>query len=208
MNSSSNARDEFRLQCNGLLGLELAHHVKQNPADWETIFQLYDLPLARRLGCDAEQLAKLRGYLNFIDPPVLGCGEDWPVEAIGLDDHALADNRRAELVFFDSGEEPELPGDPPGSDLYGHQRYRAEYLPADPTSYEGSRDYEVWVELRDHWLHAVAANENYTLRGPIPTQPMTRLGTLDGVGRLRETELPPGDYLIEVGDGFAVVGAR
>lgn len=57
-------------------------------------------------------------------------------------------------------------------------------------------------------MHETLAFTDYRLRGPIPTCPHHRQGTTDGRGRLREGELAPGDYVVEVGDSFAVVGAR
>ncbi len=205
------ARDAFRLRCNQELaefGISLERHVKQNVADWQAIAALYDRALQARLGCDADELAELRAKLSFLGPAILGCGERWPAEAIGLDVHALEDNRRVELLFFDPGEAPELADDPPGVDIYGRGEYLPEYLPPDPHSYEGLRDYEVWVQLRDHWVSEPLPGANYELWGPVPNETFRRSGTTDSDGRLREVEVAPGDYVVQIGESFTVAGAR
>jgi hypothetical protein len=120
------ARAEFRRCCDALLGTTLKQNVKQNPGDWQAIFDLYEIAVAGYLACRPEDLPALRGAISFADPPVIACGERWPVVGVGQDGVAERLNRRVEVNFFQPGELPDAHGseDPPGEALYASGRYR------------------------------------------------------------------------------------
>lgn len=184
--------------------------VAQNVKDWTAIYDLYDRDLAQRLGCSVNELAGQRSALVTIDPASIACGEHWPVEATGQDNHASQTNRRVDILFFDTDEVPTgLPGAPPGTPIYGESIYKSEYIPVAPGGDpSASIDYELWLELRDHWFMNPVPSASYSIRGPLPERTYERSGTLDEGGRLREQELPPGVYLVVVGESFTIAGSR
>jgi len=90
---------------------------------WGAFFDCYELALQRELGEDTESLKDLRQKLRFTDPEreSLGFSEYFPIEELGVNDFRSQANRRVELLFFESGEEPDLvqaADDPETSDLY------------------------------------------------------------------------------------------
>ncbi|MGH1345943.1 MAG: OmpA family protein [Nannocystales bacterium] len=204
------ARDEFRRKCEEELGVTLGHDVEQNEGDWKAIFDLYDRHLASILRVRVEEVAGPRGDLSSLEPPAIGCGEAWPVEAIGVDDHASEDNRRVDVLFFDPEEIPDdVGGDAPGLAIYGKNAFKPEYMPVgalgDPS---GLADFELFLELRDHWIAARLASKAYEIRGPLPERRHVRVGTTDADGRLREAELSVGEYLVMCEGAFTVAGAH
>jgi hypothetical protein len=97
------------------------------PLTWGAIFDCYEAALRDELGEDAAGLRALRDGLRFVDDArrALGFSEYFPVEELGVDNFKSQANRRAEVLFFDSGEEPDLAAaenDPETADLYlpGH----------------------------------------------------------------------------------------
>lgn len=92
------------------------------------------------------RLQPLRDALNFAVPErkTVGCGENWPIDAAGMDGHPSRTNRRVEIVFFEAGEAPLLPCHPsPGKcekdrcDMYGNMFFnltpiKVDALPLQP----------------------------------------------------------------------------
>jgi outer membrane protein OmpA-like peptidoglycan-associated protein len=90
---------------------------------WGAFFDCYEFALLQELGEDAAGLAALRGKLVFADDgrKALGFGEHFPIEELGVDNFRSQTNRRVEILFFESGEEPDLAhaeNDPETSELY------------------------------------------------------------------------------------------
>lgn len=69
-------------------------------------------------------------------------------------------------------------------------------------------DYEVWIRAFDHWAVAPIRLTSYTLTGPLPGNAVTRQGSTDGKGDLRERYLPAGEYTLKFGQAEATVAAR
>jgi outer membrane protein OmpA-like peptidoglycan-associated protein len=93
------------------------------PLTWGAIFDVYELGLRQELDEDEAGVAELRKALVFVDDKrkALGYGEHHPVDQVGRDNVRSQSNRRVELLFFDSGEEPDLvlaESDPDISELY------------------------------------------------------------------------------------------
>ena len=197
-------RDHVRSWAAQVLG------VADAPDDWAAMFDLYDQHLAAILRVPAEDLAKLRQDVSFTDPAALGCGEEFPVDAVGVDGHASADNRRVDVLFFDEEELPEdLGAEPPGVAVYGGDRYKREYMPVGALgSPAGHADFELFLELRDHFFVKSIASKPYEVRGPLPESTHVRAGVTDAKGRLREAELGVGEYLVLCDGGFTVAGSR
>lgn len=109
------------------------------PLTWGAFFDCAELSLQRELGVDAAGLAELRTKLEFVDDArrALGFSEFFPVEELGVDDFRSELNRRAEILFFDSGEEPDLAdaeGDPETAELYLPGHFVRSPIPVPATS--------------------------------------------------------------------------
>jgi outer membrane protein OmpA-like peptidoglycan-associated protein len=93
------------------------------PLTWGAIFDCYEFALQQELGEDAAGLASLREALVFVDDDRKGLGfsEYFPIEELGVDNYRSQANRRVEIIFYESGEEPDLEhaeGDPETSEVY------------------------------------------------------------------------------------------
>ena len=104
------------------------------PISWGAIFDCYEFALQQELGETPSGVATLRSQLTFADPEheSLGFSEFFPIEELGVDSFRSQQNRRVELLFFESGEEPDITdaaNDPETSDLYLPGFYQRESLP-------------------------------------------------------------------------------
>jgi outer membrane protein OmpA-like peptidoglycan-associated protein len=109
------------------------------PLTWGAFFDCFELSLQRELGVDVAGLAELRAELEFADDArkALGFGEFFPIEELGVDDFRSELNRRTEILFFDSGEEPDLAeaeNDPETAELYLPGRFVRLPIPVPSTS--------------------------------------------------------------------------
>lgn len=173
------ARNNFRERMNDEYGTALELGTKQSPADWEAYFTLYDEALAERLEGSLDDLARIRGELEFTDPAAIGCGEAFPAAQPDQNNLASKTNRRVDLVFFAEDELPdELPGDPPGHPLYGTKDYRAKYLPLDPST----ADFPVRLRLVDEGEPIAGETWRVERGGELVAQ-----GKTDGDGLVRAT---------------------
>lgn len=186
---TQHARERFRARYNEDFSASIAVHGPQSEDDWKAFFDLYDVCVAQLMGVATTALPGLRGGLVFLDPPTMGCGEQWPKEGRSEDNLRSAVNRRVELVFFDEGEIPDLAGEtPPGASLYGDdRRFPKRRIPIGGASF-------VELEVVDLGGNEVRS-EAYELDLP---HGVTRTGTLDEHGRLRLTGLPPGDCTLRL----------
>ena len=99
-------------------------------ADWEAVFDAYDLELADKLVTDPGRLSSLRAQIRFTEPAFLGCSEHWPTERPEAPDTEAAD-RRVDVLFFAEDALPDLPGSPPGAAIYGEGAYERNYMSVD-----------------------------------------------------------------------------
>lgn len=93
------------------------------PVTWGAIFDVMEFALLQELGTSAESLQEMRQELKWVDENIksLGFGERYPVDKLKRDNTAMKENRRVEILFFDSGEEPDLAlakSDPDITELY------------------------------------------------------------------------------------------
>ena len=108
-----------------------------NDETWIAYFNCYEDALADELGVDRDELAGLRAGLRFVEPRVVGCGENHPLEAENVDEFRSQTNRRVEVLFFDPSEQPALPChaagpgtcDPTQCELYDPKKFRRRVLP-------------------------------------------------------------------------------
>lgn len=117
---------------------------------WGAFFDCYEFALKDELGEDDAGLAELRSFLIFVDDrhQFLGFGEHFPIEELGVDEFRSQTNRRAEILFFEPGEEPDLDhaaDDPQTSELYLPGNYAQQSLPA-PVS-KNAHDFAVPVRI-------------------------------------------------------------
>lgn len=104
------------------------------PKTWGAMFDVYQFGLRDELGEDEDGLAELRDKLAFVDDErkALGFSEHHPVDQVGRDNVRSQSNRRVELMFFDTGEEPDLvlaESDPDVSELYLPAEYEHQTIP-------------------------------------------------------------------------------
>lgn len=186
---SRGARERFRARYADEFGTAIPVHGPQGPDDWKAFFDLYDASLAQLLGTTTDDLPSLRQKLVLLDPPTLGCGEQWPKEGRAVDDLRSEVNRRVELVFFDVGEVPDFASEtPPGASLYGNaRRFPRRRIPIGGAAF-------VELEVVDLGGNPVQG-EAYELDLP---HGVTRTGALDARGRLRLEGLPPGECTLRL----------
>jgi N-acetyl-anhydromuramyl-L-alanine amidase AmpD len=188
---SQAARERFRARYDEEFGASIAVRGSQREDDWRAFFDLYDASLAQLLGVATSDLPGLRQKLVLLDPPTMGCGEQWPKEGREVDDLRSEVNRRVELVFFDDGEVPDLASEtPPGASLYGDERrFPKRRIPIGGAAF-------VELEVVDLGGNPVPS-EAYELDLP---HGVTRTGSLDARGKLRLEGLPPGDCTLRLPD--------
>jgi hypothetical protein len=161
------------------------------PEDFGAFYDFYEITLARLLEMEPGDLAQERGALSFCDPPILGCGEAFNVEKLG-DERRSAVNRRVEVLFFKSGQEPKTSTVPPGIDIYGGLLYER-------------RPIKVRSPLHLSLIGAdgkPASGAAYVLRWPDGQE---RRGSLDGDGKATLTDAPGGECTLQYPDSEWVV---
>ena len=187
--TSQAARERFRARYNEEFAASIPVRGPQGEADWKAFFDLYDASIAQLMGVTTDDLPAARARLVLLDPPTLGCGEQWPKEGRDVDDLRSEANRRVELVFFDEGEVPDFASEtPPGASLYGSERrFPRRRIPIGGAAF-------VELEVVDLGGNAVRS-EAYELDLP---HGVTRTGALDEHGKLRLEGLPPGDCTLRL----------
>jgi protein-arginine deiminase len=82
---------------------------------WGAFYDCYERELGEMQGTETESLAEKRGKIKFVSEEYknLACGESHPIEEKDQDNYRSQINRRVEVIFFDTGEEPEINCPPP-----------------------------------------------------------------------------------------------
>ena len=78
------------------------------PHTWGAIFDVYMDTLAGLLDTDSDGLSDLRSKVQFLGPKTVGCGQNFPILEEDGSKYRSAEDRRAEILFFDPGEESRL----------------------------------------------------------------------------------------------------
>ena len=129
---SRDARDRFRVRYNDEFSAAIPESGKQNAQDWMAFFDMYDLAVANAMGVGTADLQQVRERLRPATPAILGCGEHWPQESIGLDGYESSTNRRVDVLFLDQEEGEDLTiGDFPGEAIYDGSRFDLHAVPVD-----------------------------------------------------------------------------
>ncbi len=124
------------------LGKKIAVDGDVGDETWGAIFDVYMVALRNRLAAKTDaELADWRKHLRWLDParPVVGCGENHPIEEPQRKDYRSQTNRRVELLFFDPANRPRLDCHPAkgGStpelcEIYDLGCYQRIYIPCEP----------------------------------------------------------------------------
>lgn len=148
--ASQKALKELRRRFSAEVGPPIPQSGPITVADWGAFFDLYEQDLARQAGVEVSGLAARRANVRYVEPrPRVGCGEHFPIEAVGVDGFKSSTNRRVELLFFDPGEEPALAChagptcNPAACDLYRPGSYKPTYLPVDVEELRGAGTWDV-----------------------------------------------------------------
>lgn len=140
----------FQTTYNQAFGQSIAADGDVGHDTWGAFFDLYMDMVENLCETDDAGLEQLRSNLNFIDPKVVGCGENWPIEEPQRQNYRSQINRRVEILFFDPGQEPKLdchPGKactPILCEIYNLKMYRFTVIPVMPSAPKGI---EVFLKL-------------------------------------------------------------
>ncbi len=176
---------------------------KMGPQTWGAVFDVYMLKLEKILKTDSEGLKSLRNKLVFLEKHKagVGCGEYFPIEEAKKDEYRSSTNRRVEILFFESGEEPQLKCHPTPSvcthtkcDLYGRKGYKFVHVPVDKIDPE--KDYKYKVKIFYPGPDFVQKDINYKCQFDLEEVPKKELK--------KNNELKAGEYKILIHDNHAL----
>jgi len=177
------------------------------PETWGAFFDLYLLELAEILGLDSDvsRLETYRSALKFVDGhKILSCGEGHPITRF----YTSEDDRRVEILFFDSQDKPKLDyhpnchegplGDPQKvakCELYGKNSiYRRTVMACDP-------DHILFIEVRDYEdnpLSGVKVIIECEPGGPAFATTPYGTGETNANGVFVVRDVPEGAYVVSV----------
>jgi hypothetical protein len=120
----------FQEQYTTTYGTSILHDGVVGKQTWGAIFDIYMEILAELLGIEPEEFASRQSMFSFTQPATFGCGESFP-KSTGSSENSIED-RRVELLFFDSGEEPDPADGPLCEQLYGTSYYSYEPIDCPP----------------------------------------------------------------------------
>jgi hypothetical protein len=184
--ASRGARDRFRERYTAETGIMLERHVKQNPADWAALFDLYRRALAQAMGLEIDELAERCAAIQFVEPASVGCGERFPKEAPDRDGFACAGNRRVDIVLVHAPDLPYLGTPVDVERVYGARRVFRRIGIHVPRGGEALGEFV--SQLVDE-LDQPVPNRRYELT--LPDGTMIE-GRLDAQGFVRVTGVPVG----------------
>ncbi|MEM6989711.1 MAG: hypothetical protein AAF721_04420 [Myxococcota bacterium] len=102
---------------------------KTTADDWRAVYDLYDRDLARLLHVEPHAIADFRSKVVFVEHEPIGCGERYPVEAVGKNGFESDSNRRVDILLFADADQPTFSAEAPDVEIYGGT-YLAERLRA------------------------------------------------------------------------------
>jgi outer membrane protein OmpA-like peptidoglycan-associated protein len=137
---TTKATKRFQEQYNEDYGTSIPANGVVGAETWGAFFELYMEVLAELLKTDKTGLAAIQGSLKWVQDGVklVGCGEEFPIDAPQKNSYESKTNRRVEMLFFEPGQEPKLDCHPgPGKtvpvlcEIYNPWMYR--YKKISPT---------------------------------------------------------------------------
>jgi outer membrane protein OmpA-like peptidoglycan-associated protein len=107
---TTDALKKLQAGYNSDYGKSIAVDGKIGKETWGAIFDIYMDDLKKALSATDAQVTEYRESLNYIDLSIktAGCGESHPIEEKYRDNFRSTTNRRVEMLFFNTGEEPSL----------------------------------------------------------------------------------------------------
>ncbi|MGA2263731.1 MAG: OmpA family protein, partial [Acidobacteriota bacterium] len=138
--NTKKAVKNFQERYNQEFDANIATDGKAGHDTWGAFFDVYMDMVQNLCETDEAGIKDLRAKMNFIGPKIVGCGENWPVEEPQRPNYRSQINRRVEILFFKSGQEPLLDCHPGGNvckpvfcEIYNLKMYRFDYLPVKPS---------------------------------------------------------------------------
>ena len=191
---------------------ELAVDGDMGPKTWGAIFDCYEAALAKEISDKstpeerASELAELRKILLFADDSVKskGYSEHYPIDKIDRDNVKSLSNRRVELLFFITGNEPNLSLPPRESEIYTSGRYERLPIPVPKSAIEELDNLsQVNYLLRSNSGSIALTNMSYTL----DVDGRIIEGKTDDNGLVHANRLPPGDFTLTMNDKTTILGS-
>jgi hypothetical protein len=167
------------------IGKEIEVNGSLTDETWGAFFDMYQRELCRAVGEEPDDLSVLdshRSHLKFFDEDrkAVGCGENFPVEARGVDGFRSAENRRCEICFLEPGNDPPLDCHPGSGkcnskvcQLNDPKAFKPAVVPIDPNNLPRNR---CVLHLRLAYLDPVAGQPDH----PFPKDLPLRLTFDDG----------------------------
>jgi hypothetical protein len=144
---TTKAIKRFQQEYNQDYDAKLAESGVVDTQTWGAFFELYGEVLEDLLKVDKAGLSALRGSLKWVKDgtKLVGCGEEFPIDAPQKNSYYSQTNRRVEMLFFEPGQEPKLDCHPgPGKtqpilcEIYNPWMYRYKNIPAAPIPKSGN----------------------------------------------------------------------
>jgi hypothetical protein len=129
------AVEDFQREYNTRFNASIDVDGKVGKQTWGAFFDVYLEELKHALGTDDEGLQQAQQSLKYLPCESIGCGEDYPKTPDRQEFYKSAIDRRVEILFFDSGEEPILDCAKTGGickELYGLKMYVLQPVQVDP----------------------------------------------------------------------------
>lgn len=130
---------------------------------WGAFYDMYILELLNQMFITEPELTTLRAKLNYVKKtpnhpaPIVGCGENFPASGSTSENENAVD-RRVEILFFDSGEEPLLKCHPgkfncikSKCDLYNSETYKLIPVPSNVKPPKPSTFWPVNIKGKLFW---------------------------------------------------------
>lgn len=195
--STRQAVKNFQTLYNDAFDAKIATDGDVGKETWGAIFDVYMDTVQNLIRTNKSGLTKLRAQMNFLGPKVVGCGENWPIEAPQRSNYRSKINRRVEVLFFDPGQEPKLDCHSGGSactpllcEIYNLKMYKFTPLPL-PVLLPNT----IHLTLDSPWFvpETEVLNVGYTITGPLDQLEHVRMKVVaedDPGTTLFATELP------------------
>ncbi|WP_437755092.1 hypothetical protein [Sorangium sp. So ce1389] len=163
-------------------GTEIPVNESADANFWRAVYDVYMEELKSLLGIDDVGLDKYRRALHWADSAhhFVGCGESWPIDHFRADNYRSIINRRVEVLFFDTGEFPELACHPAPDQcrkdvcvLYNENTYQRTHLPVLSVRRPQSSPYFMapqspgarhWIRIQHLYCYVVTFQDDGTIK--------------------------------------------
>lgn len=101
-----NALSSFQDEYNTKFKASIAVDGKIGSQTWGALFDVYMQCVADSFGMSGAELIDVQKSISFLTRPTVGCGEKCPITSATEANYRSPVDRRVEILFFESGEEP------------------------------------------------------------------------------------------------------